>query len=64
MTPDGSLLTTGAAAARLGVSIGTVRRWAKSGRLTHIVTPSGRLRFRAADLDAAMREVQAESVPA
>lgn len=60
MTPAPSLLTTGQAADRLGVSIGTVRRWAKTGRLTHIVTPSGRLRFRATDLDASLREVQGE----
>jgi excisionase family DNA binding protein len=62
MTPLPALLTTGQAADRLGVSIGTVRRWAKTGRLTHIVTPSGRIRFRVVDLDAALREVQGEPV--
>lgn len=64
MTTPPVLLTTGQAAARLGVSIGTARRWAKTGKLTHLVTPSGHLRFRAGDIDAALREVRAEDVPA
>lgn len=42
----------------MGVSIGTVRRWAKTGRLRHAVMPSGRLRFRADDLDAAIQHVE------
>jgi len=58
MTPLPALLTTGEAAKRLGVSIGTVRRWAKSGQLTHAVMPSGRLRFADEDLDAAVERVE------
>jgi len=51
-------LTTGEAARHLGVSISTVRRWAKSGQLTHAVMPSGRLRFAGVDLDAAVERVE------
>ena len=51
-----TLLTTGAAAQHLGVSVKTVQRWAKAGRLAHVVAPSGRFRFRQTDLDAAMRD--------
>lgn len=58
MTPLQPMLTTGEAAKRMGVSIGTVRRWAKSGQLPHAVMPSGRLRFRPDELDAAVERVE------
>lgn len=58
MTPLPRLLTTGEAAHRLGVHIGTVRRWAKSGQLPHSVMPSGRLRFHPDEIDAAVERVE------
>jgi excisionase family DNA binding protein len=58
MTPLPELLTTGAAADHMGVSVGTVRRWAKAGHLRHVVMPSGRLKFRPEDLDGAVRGVE------
>jgi len=58
MTPLPALLTTGEAAKHIGVSVGTVRRWANTGQLRHVVMPSGRLRFRREDLDAAVRHVE------
>ena len=57
MTPLPALLTTGEAATHLGVSVGTIRRWAKLGRIPHVIMPSGRLRFRAEDLSSAVRQV-------
>ena len=58
MTPPPKLLTTGKAAERIGVSIGTLRRWANAGRVRHVLMPSGRMRFDPADLDALMRPVE------
>ncbi len=52
MAPHPGSLTTGQAADRLGVGAATVRRWAKEGRVRHVVLPSGRMRFDPADLDA------------
>ncbi len=36
------LITTVRAAKMLGVSSGTIRRWAASGNLAHVLTPGGR----------------------
>lgn len=58
MTPLDALLTTGAAAKHLGVSVGTIRRWAKAGHLPHVVAPSGRIYFRADDLADVVRKVE------
>lgn len=58
MTPLPVLLTTGEAANHLGVSAGTVRRWAKAGQLPHVVMPSGRMKFRRDDLDSAIHRVE------
>ena len=52
MTPVKVHLTTTAAAARLGVSASTLRRWAQDGRVRHVLMPGGRMRFDPADLDA------------
>lgn len=54
MTPDQVLLTTGKAADRLGVSANTLRRWAEERRIPFVRLPSGQLRFRPTDLDAAL----------
>lgn len=58
MTPLDELLTTGSAAAHMGVSVGTIRRWAKAGLLPYVVAPSGRFYFRSEDLAAAVRKVE------
>ena len=47
-----ALLTSGEAAARLGVSIATLRRWANAGHIVSVRTPGGQRRFRSSDLDA------------
>jgi len=48
------LITTGQAAALLGVSTHTVSRWAKSGLIPSCRTPGGQLRF-SADLVTGVR---------
>lgn len=57
------LLTTGEAAAYLTgrglpVSDETLRRWAEGSKVRHVKTPSGRLRFARADLDAILSPVE------
>lgn len=44
------LVSVGEVARYLGVSTDTVRRWARTGRISCIVLPSGHRRFRRADL--------------
>ena len=46
------LIDTGAAARMLAVSPDTVRRWAKNGKISAVALPSGRFRFRRADIEA------------
>lgn len=55
--PD-ELLSTGAAAAVLGVSDETLRRWVEDKRVRHIRLPSGQLRFRRTDLDELLTPVE------
>lgn len=43
MTPD--LLTPAEAAARLGVTTKTLRRWALAGLVRSVTLPSGQLRY-------------------
>lgn len=51
-TSESALIPIGDAAARLGVSVETMRRWADNGQIPVITLPSGHRRFRLADLDA------------
>lgn len=51
-------LTTGAAAAVLGVSDETLRRWVDQGKVRYVRLPSGRLRFRQADIEALLVPVE------
>ena len=48
------LLSAKDAAAKLGVSVETIRRWAKDQKISHVVLPSGHRRYRVADLDAVL----------
>lgn len=54
------LLTTAAAADLLHVSDETLRRWVDAKRIRHIVLPSGQLRFRRSDIEAALVPVEPE----
>lgn len=49
------MLRISAAAARLGVTDATLRRWADTGLIPHIALPSGERRFREGDLLAVLR---------
>ena len=55
------LLKTGEVAQRYSVAASTVRRWVAAGRLPATQLPSGQLRFSARAVEAAMRELNAES---
>jgi excisionase family DNA binding protein len=55
---DSELLSTSGAAAVLGVSDETVRRWAEERKIRHVRLPSGHLRFRRSDLDAVLAPVE------
>ena len=48
-------LRLGEAAAELGVSLNTLRRWSDAGKLTCYRSPGGHRRYRRADLEALMR---------
>lgn len=61
---DTDLLTTSAAAAVLGVSDETVRRWADERKIRHVRLPSGHLRFRRPDLDAVLAPVEPDATEA
>lgn len=45
-------LPVSAAAALIGISADTLRRWDKAGRITSFRTPTGHRRFRRADVEA------------
>jgi len=45
------LLTSGQAAALVSVSIDTIRRWEKAGRIAALRTPTGHRRFRRGDVE-------------
>jgi excisionase family DNA binding protein len=46
-----TMLSPGEAAARLGVTVKTLARWARERRLPFIVTPGGHRRFRETEVD-------------
>jgi len=52
MTQDTPLLIASEVADRLRVSEETVNQWARIGRLKAITLPSGRKRYRVADIEA------------
>ena len=58
--PDRTVLSTGAAADLIGVSDETLRRWVEKGKVRYIRLPSGRLRFRRADLEAMVAVTEPE----
>lgn len=57
-----ALLGTKAAAAVVGVSEETLRRWAAERKIRHVKLPSGQLRFRLDDLKATLEPVEPENV--
>ena len=63
MGPQPSLLSTGDAEREFGVTAASLRRWAKAGRVRHVVMPSGRLRFFREDIEALFRVVEPTANP-
>ena len=57
------LISAGEAAKLVGVSPDTLRRWAKAGRVRHVVTPSRRILFDPADIEAMYRTVDPDREP-
>jgi putative resolvase len=57
-------LPTGPAAARVGVTAQTLRRWEKEGRIAAVRTPGGNRRYRVEDLDKLLDDGQAALKPA
>ena len=51
------------AAVIIGVSRDTVRRWAKAGRIRHVLVPSGRMRFYTEDIEALLEPVEVDGDP-
>ena len=55
---DPGMLSVSEAAARLGVSAKTLRRYADAGKVPYTRLPSGHRRFRSDAIDALAREVE------
>ena len=55
------MLTTTQAAARIGVTASTIRRWADQGDLAFHTTPGGHRRFREADIEAALERLRGQA---
>lgn len=51
-------LSTSQAARELGVSLGTIRRWADLGYIRAYRTPGGQRRFNAGQIDAFVRSLE------
>lgn len=54
-------LSTSQVARRLGVSVGTVRRWSDDGYLSAYRTPGGQRRFSAEQVDAFVASLERSS---
>ena len=57
------LLTPAEVAHMFRVNPKTVTRWARSGKLTAIRTLGGNRRFRASEIERALREMQQDETP-
>jgi excisionase family DNA binding protein len=54
--PEDEYLAIGEAAALIGVSVDTLRRWAAAGRIKAVRTPTRQRRFKRSDVEALLRE--------
>ncbi|MEO7802956.1 MAG: helix-turn-helix domain-containing protein [Actinomycetota bacterium] len=56
------MLTTGRVAASLGVTINTVKNWAKVGKIRSVRLPSGHYRIPASELDRLLHDVRSKGL--
>ncbi len=56
--PKGEHLTIGESAQLIGVSVDTLKRWKKAGRIASLRTPTGPRRFRRSDVEALLSSGQ------
>jgi len=49
-------LAVSEAAALIGVSVDTLRRWKRDGRIKAVRTPTGHRRFKRSDVEALLRD--------
>ena len=61
LTDSRLALSTSQVARRLGVSVGTVRRWSDDGHLNAYRTPGGQRRFSAEQVDAFVASLERSS---
>ena len=61
LTDSRLALSTSQVARRLGVSVGTVRRWSDDGHLRAYRTPGGQRRFSAEQVDAFVASLERSS---
>jgi excisionase family DNA binding protein len=54
--PENEYLAIGEAAALIGVSVDTLRRWEAAGQIKAARTPTGQRRFKRSDVEALLRE--------
>jgi excisionase family DNA binding protein len=54
--PKSEYLAVGEAAALVGVSVDTLRRWERAGQIKAVRTPTGQRRFKRSDVEALLRE--------
>ncbi|MEU9805486.1 helix-turn-helix domain-containing protein [Mycobacterium sp. NPDC050853] len=54
---SGKMLSVGEAAATLGISTDTLKRWEKAGRIRSLRTPTNHRRYRQSEVDELLAEV-------
>ena len=59
--PEAELLAVSLAASIAGVSVDTLKRWERAGRITSVRTPTNHRRYRRADVEALLTAERSEA---